>query len=74
MRLATHLTVRRRLAVVAELVLAIGGLVWSAQGLGLVRTVRSFMNDRPEWIAIGSGTFVLALVLLYLTLRPSAPE
>ncbi len=74
MRLAPHLTVRRRLAVVAELVLAVGGLVWSAQGLGLLRTVRSFMNDRPEWIAIGSGTFVLALVLLYLTLRPPAPE
>jgi hypothetical protein len=25
------------------------------------------MNDRPEWVAIGSGMFVLALVLLWVT-------
>ncbi len=66
------MTVRRRLAIAGELVLAVAGLVWSAQGLGLVHAVRSFMNDRPEWTAIGSGTFVLALVLLWLTLRAPA--
>jgi len=27
------------------------------------------MNDRPEWVAIGSAMFVLALVLGWLTLR-----
>jgi hypothetical protein len=27
------------------------------------------MNDRPEWVAIGSGMVVLALVLLWVTLR-----
>jgi hypothetical protein len=27
------------------------------------------MNDRPEWVAIGSGMFVLALVLGWSTLR-----
>jgi hypothetical protein len=27
------------------------------------------MNDRPEWVAIGSGMVVLALVLLWATLR-----
>jgi hypothetical protein len=27
------------------------------------------MNDRPEWVAIGSGLFVLALVLLWRTTR-----
>ena len=68
------MTIRRALAVAGELALALAGLVWSAQGLGLFRSVRSFMNDRPEWIAIGSGTFVLALVLLWLTLRtPQRP-
>ena len=45
------------------------GLVWTGQGLGLIRTFRSFMVDQPLWIAIGSGTFVLALVLLWATLR-----
>jgi hypothetical protein len=27
------------------------------------------MNGRPEWIAIGGGMFVLALVLLWVTTR-----
>jgi len=27
------------------------------------------MNDRPEWIAIGSGMFVLAVVLFWVTSR-----
>jgi hypothetical protein len=27
------------------------------------------MNDRPEWVAIGSGLFVVALVLLRRTAR-----
>jgi hypothetical protein len=27
------------------------------------------MNDRPEWIAIGSGMLVLALVLLWVTAK-----
>jgi hypothetical protein len=30
------------------------------------------MNDRPEWIAIGSAMFVLALVLVWVTLRRRA--
>jgi hypothetical protein len=28
------------------------------------------MNDRPEWVAIGGGMFVLALVLAWVTTRP----
>jgi hypothetical protein len=32
------------------------------------------MNDRPEWIAIGSGLFVLAVVLFWITThRGGAP-
>jgi hypothetical protein len=27
------------------------------------------MNDRPEWVAIGGGMFVLALVLFRVTMR-----
>jgi len=27
------------------------------------------MNDRPEWVAIGGGMFVLGLVLLWATAR-----
>jgi hypothetical protein len=50
-------------------VLALAGLTFTAQGLGLTRGYRSVMNDRPEWVAIGSGLFVLALVLLWVTLR-----
>jgi hypothetical protein len=26
------------------------------------------MNDRPEWVAIGSAMFVLAVVMLWVTM------
>jgi hypothetical protein len=54
---------------VGESLLALAGLVFTAQGLGLTRSYRSFMNDRPEWIAIGSGLVVLALVLFWATAK-----
>jgi len=61
-------------AIVGEVVLALAGLTFSAQGLGLTHGVRSFMNDRSEWIAIGSGMLVVAVVLLWITVRrQSAP-
>lgn len=57
-----------------EAVLALAGLTFTAQGLGLTHSVRSVMNDRPEWVAIGSGMVVLAAVLFWVTLqrRPTA--
>ena len=55
-----------------ELVIALAGLVFTAQGLGLTRGYRSVMNDRPEWIVIGSGMVVLAHALLWVTTRRRA--
>jgi hypothetical protein len=40
--------------------------------LGLTRSVRSAMNDRPEWVAIGSGMVVLAVALFWVTSRRRA--
>jgi hypothetical protein len=57
---------------VGEAILAVSGLTFAAQGLGLTHGVRSVMNDRPEWVAIGSGMFVLALVLFWATTRRRA--
>lgn len=57
-----------------EVILALLGLVFTAQGLGLTRGVPSRMNDRPEWVAIGSGMVVLALVLLWVTTRRTSPQ
>ncbi len=64
----------RAAAIAGELVLGLAGLIFTAQGLGLTRSVRSVMNDRPEWVAIGSGMVVLALVLAWLTLRRARPQ
>ena len=52
-----------------EAILALAGLTFAAQGLGLTHGVRSAMNDRPEWVAIGGGMLVLALVLFGVTAR-----
>ena len=60
---------KRTLSLAGEAALGLFGLVFSAQGLGLTRSYRSAMNDRPEWVAIGSAMFVLALVLGWVTLR-----
>ena len=60
---------KRTIAIAGEVVLALAGLTFTAQGLGLTRSVRSSMNDRPEWVAIGSAMFVLALVLFWVTTR-----
>ena len=67
------LSVGRRLAVAGETLLALAGLIWTGQGFGVVRVFRSFMVDRPEWIAIGAATVVVAVTLLWLTLsrRPA---
>ena len=54
---------------IGEAILALAGLTFTAQGLGLTRSYPSFMNDRPEWIAIGSGLVVLAAVLFWATMR-----
>jgi hypothetical protein len=61
--------VSRTLAIGGEVILGLVGLVFAAQGLGLTRGYSSVMNDRPEWVAIGSGLVVLALVLLWVTTR-----
>ncbi len=58
----------RALAIAGEVVLALAGAVFAGQGLGLVPG-QSVMNGRSEWVAIGSGLFVLALVLLWVTMR-----
>jgi hypothetical protein len=44
-------------------------VTFTAQGLGLTHSVRSVMNDRPEWVAIGSAMVVLAVILAWRTLR-----
>ena len=49
--------------------LALAGLTFTAQGLGLTHSVRSVMNDRPEWVAIGSAMVVLAVILFWVTVR-----
>ena len=59
----------RTLAIAGEVVLVLAGAIFTAQGLGLTRSVRSVMNDRPEWVAIGSLLVVLGLVLLWVTTR-----
>lgn len=65
------MSVGRRLAVAGEVLLALAGLIWTGQGLGVVRVFRSFMVDRAEWIGIGVATVAIALTLLWLTVsRP----
>ena len=44
--------------IVLGVLLALLGLVWALQGIG-VFPGESFMNDQREWIAIGGGAILL---------------
>lgn len=49
------------------ILLALAGLVWALQGVGLI--LGSFMSNDPLWIWIGTGTVLVGLALLVFGLR-----
>jgi len=53
--------------VVFGILLALAGLVWALQGVGLI--LGSFMSNDPLWIWIGTGTVLVGLALLVFGLR-----
>ncbi|TLZ98497.1 MAG: hypothetical protein E6J94_02035 [Methanobacteriota archaeon] len=57
----------RVIAVVFGILLALAGLVWALQGVGLI--LGSFMSNDPLWIWIGTGTVLVGLALLVFGLR-----
>ena len=61
---------RGRLITAASLVVV--GLIWIAQGLGLLRS-SSFMTDEPFW-AVAGAVFVVAGALLALIELRTRPE
>jgi len=59
--------VRRRWATVVGVVLALVGLLWFLQGIGVVKG--SFMTGEPVWAIIGLVLLVIAGRLLAEALR-----
>jgi hypothetical protein len=59
--------VRRRWVTVAGVVLALLGLLWFLQGIGVVKG--SFMTGEPVWAIIGVVLLALAARLLAEALR-----
>jgi hypothetical protein len=49
----------RTVATVLGVLLALGGLVWIAQGLNLPFAPRSFMTADRTWIVLGSVAFLI---------------
>lgn len=58
---------RRRWVTVVGVVLALVGLLWFLQGIGVVKG--SFMTDQPVWAVIGLVLLALATRLLAEALR-----
>lgn len=52
----------RTTAIVAGILLIIGGLVWIAQGLDLPFAPSSFMTADRAWIVIGAATVLVGAV------------
>lgn len=45
-------------------IIALAGLTFTLQGLGIVGPVTSFMFENPLWIAQGELTFVVGFILI----------
>lgn len=52
----------RTIAIVAGILLIVGGLVWIAQGLDLPFAPSSFMTADRTWIVIGAATVLVGVV------------
>ncbi|HEX6488432.1 MAG TPA: hypothetical protein VF137_06095 [Candidatus Dormibacteraeota bacterium] len=61
----------RALGRVVAAVLALAGLVWTGQGLGLIKG--SFMTGDQRWLSIGLILLVVSLGLFALTRRAKRP-
>ena len=61
---------RGRLITAASL--AVLGLIWMGQGLGLIRG-SSFMTGEPFWAAVGAVFVVAGLLLAFSAWRGSRP-
>lgn len=61
---------RRRILMIVGVAMALMGMLWIGQGLGLVRwPASSFMIDQRPWIINGSILAVLGLVLVLVARR-----
>ncbi|MGZ6299866.1 MAG: hypothetical protein ACXWMN_05175 [Candidatus Limnocylindria bacterium] len=61
----------RTVATVLGLLLALGGLVWIAQGLNLPFAPRSFMTADRTWIVLGFLAVVIGFATVRWARRPS---
>jgi hypothetical protein len=62
----------RMIVVVAGALIALMGVIWALQGLGVL--LGSFMSNSPTWIAIGSITAVLGFGLVLFGIRTGTPS
>ncbi|MEO8251442.1 MAG: hypothetical protein ABI978_07755 [Chloroflexota bacterium] len=60
----------RTVATVFGALIALGGLVWIAQGLNLPFAPRSFMTADRTWIVLGATAVVIGAGLIAWARRP----
>jgi hypothetical protein len=61
----------RVIVVIFGVLVAIAGVVWVLQGIGVI--LGSFMSNNPTWIWIGAVTLVVGVVAMALGLRSGPP-
>jgi len=61
----------RMIAVIFGVLIALAGIVWALQGIGVISG--SFMSNNPPWIWIGAGTALFGVGLAALGLRAGPP-
>jgi len=61
----------RMIAVIFGVLIALAGIVWALQGIGVIPG--SFMSNNPPWMWIGTATAVVGVALAAFGLRYGPP-
>jgi len=59
--------------VIAGLIISVLGIIFAAQGKGILGPSQSFMVNNPRWIIYGSAIAIIGLIVMLASLFTSKP-
>ena len=59
--------------IIAGAIITIFGIIFAAQGKGILGPTQSFMVNNPRWIIYGSALAVIGLIMILASLFTSKP-
>ena len=59
--------------VIAGAIITVLGIIFAAQGKGILGPRQSFMVNNPRWIIYGSAIAIIGLIMMLVSLFTSKP-